>query len=719
MENTAICPLPIWKGMFFETCWIDVTSCLLLLFGMLAILTLWLRQVLRNKSSSSLLTRRPEEHQGLLAGDEAAGEESGSSQMSNVTAVAYAAPLQKYEAVTRSLAVFIMITYAIDGILDVYHVLHPAIPSATQSYLLTHFLAGLAFIITWILCLVFMLFSSAKDISQFLRSVGLFNCASSVHLERFWRMAFVLEGLRLGHWGASYSAVSKLDIAFLAIMCVRFVLLFSLVLFAFFYRASIYQMDMEARGVPHINSWTDTIGKIRKLIPFLWPQGWRLQLLVVACFFLLGLGRLVNVLVPLTYKYLVDDLIQASEDDSNTHPFVWLPLLGYTFFRFLQGGVGILSSLQYFLWIPVGQYTTREICVRMLEHLHSLSLQFHINSKTGELLRVMDRGTSSIGSLLSYLAFNILPVFVDIVVAVFFFSFKYDATIATIIFVTMILYIFFTIWITEWRTKFRREMNDLDAASRGRAVDSLLNFETVKYFGNESWEVEEYERAIRNYQVADWKSSSSLNLLNTAQNVVITLGLLSGLLICAKRVQDHQLSVGDFVGFITYLLQLYQPLNWFGTYYRVIQQNFVDMEKMLELFEKNQSIKDDPKATDLELKEGTVTFNSPTEALIQSTLNTVFSHRTRIVVAHRLSTVVDADQILVVRDGRIVEQGSHTELLARQQLYFQMWNRQVQEKQQQQFVQQFTAQGHPFALVNGMPRPPSGTVQSVTPHRKH
>jgi ABC-type transport system involved in Fe-S cluster assembly fused permease/ATPase subunit len=246
----------------------------------------------------------------------------------------------------------------------------------------------------------------------------------------------------------------------------------------------------------------------------------------------------------------------------------------------------------------------------MLEHLHSLSLQFHISSKTGEILRVMDRGTSSIGSLLSYLAFNILPVFVDIALAVLYFIFAFDAGIAVIVFITMILYIFFTIWITEWRTAFRRDMNDLDTASRGRAVDSLLNFETVKYFGNEAWEVKEYEKAILAFQVADWKSSASLNLLNTAQNVVITIGLLCGLLLCAKRVLEHKLTVGDFVAFITYLLQLYQPLNWFGTYYRVIQQNFIDMEKMLDLFEEGQAIVDAPDATEFHLSEGSIKFQN-------------------------------------------------------------------------------------------------------------
>jgi ABC-type multidrug transport system fused ATPase/permease subunit len=323
-----------------------------------------------------------------------------------------------------------------------------------------------------------------------------------------------------------------------------------------------YTCQLELGQRDNTSSWAEAYRKVKLLVPFLWPSERYLQFLVICCFILLALGRAINVLVPFTYKLLVEDLGNAERDKSGSYPFVWLPIFAYTIFRFLQGGVGFLSSLQYFLWIPVGQYTTREVSVRMLEHLHSLSLQFHITSKTGELLRVMDRGTSSIGSLLSYLAFNILPVLVDIGFAVIYFVWAFDATIALIVFFTMVLYIFFTIWITEWRTKFRREMNDLDSNARGRAVDSLLNFETVKYFGNESWEVQEYHDAIIRYQVADWKSSSSLNLLNTAQNLVITIGLVIGLLITAKRVYDHELTLGDFVSFVTYLLQLYQPLNW-------------------------------------------------------------------------------------------------------------------------------------------------------------
>jgi len=202
----------------------------------------------------------------------------------------------------------------------------------------------------------------------------------------------------------------------------------------------------------------------------------------------------------------------------------------------------------------------------MFAHLHALSLNFHLNRKTGEVLRVMDRGTASIVSLLSYILFNIVPVFVDIGVAVGYFVFAFGWAFALIVFVTMTLYIISTVYVTEWRTKFRREMIELDNNSRTRAVDSLLNFETVKYFNAEDWEVDQYDQTIRAFQQADWKSSASLNVLNTAQNAVITAGLLAGCLLAAKQVVDDQLTVGDFVLFLTYITQLYVPLNWFGMF---------------------------------------------------------------------------------------------------------------------------------------------------------
>ncbi|KAJ3043567.1 Homocysteine S-methyltransferase 1 [Rhizophlyctis rosea] len=482
-------------------------------------------------------------------------------------------------------------------------------------------------------------------------------------LKHFWTLALVLESVQMYQWviniadplygpgGSAHLLDQFIDLSHFVLFLARYLAIISLVICAIAHRISgtrrAGQTDEETGTLPRSSSsssmgaaWSDTFRKCRKLLPFLWPRPFKLQLLVFACFILLALGRAVNLAVPMQYGVVVDDLSGHPEDpnpDRRRPYFAYGAILLYVFFRFLQGGVGLLSSMQYFLWIPVGQYTTREVSVRMLEHLHSLSLQFHINRKTGEVLRVMDRGTASIGSLLSYLAFNILPVFVDIGIAVVYFIITFDWAIGLIVFFTMALYVVCTIWITEWRTKFRREMNDLDSASRARAVDSLLNFETVKYYNNEAWEVKNYDDAIRRYQKADWKSSSSLNVLNTAQNLVITIGLMAGLLLCGKRVADGDWTVGAFVSFLTYLLQLYQPLNWFGTYYRVIQQNFIDMEKMLDLFEEHQAVQDAPDAKELDIKDGQIVFD-----------NVNFAYDPRQTALHNISFEVPAGKTVAL-----------------------------------------------------------------------
>ncbi|KAJ3071745.1 Homocysteine S-methyltransferase 1 [Podochytrium sp. JEL0797] len=356
------------------------------------------------------------------------------------------------------------------------------------------------------------------------------------------------------------------------------------------------------------SSWKHTWTNMRRLFPFLFPKDLYLRSLVAVCLFLLLCGRVVNVIVPFQYKMLVDAISEVPEDAGPY--YAWGAVLTFCFLRYLQSGVGLISSLQSLAWIPVAQFNTREINVEMLRHLHSLSLQFHINRKTGEVLRVMDRGNNSVASLLSAIVFNIGPVFIDIGVAVVWFMYQFDILTGSIIFTTMALYIFTTVIITDWRTKYRREMNTLDSASRARAVDSLLNFETVKYYNNEAYEVDRFAKSIDAYQVANWKSSSSLAILNTAQNTIITVGLLAGCMVIVRRVVDKELTVGDFIMFITYVIQLYQPLNFFGTYYRAIQQNFIDMESMFELLNENPGVVDTPGAKTLECKDGQIEFEN-------------------------------------------------------------------------------------------------------------
>jgi len=353
----------------------------------------------------------------------------------------------------------------------------------------------------------------------------------------------------------------------------------------------------------------DFFVKMKKLLPFMWPKTSRkLQIFVGLCFLILIIGRIVNLLTPVQFGVVVEAL-QNVIDGGEKGP-VWKAIFIYTALKVLQGGAGLLQSIQSYLWFPINQYTTREISLEMFSHLHNLSLQFHINRKTGEVLRVMDRGTNSIVQLLSQILLSIFPTLLDIAIAVIFFAFNFTFSFGLIVFTTMAVYIYVTIAITEWRTKFRRAMIEADNDVRTKAVDSLLNFETVKYYGAEGFELDRYRDAVANYQKADWKTLSSLTILNLTQSIVITLGLLAGNLLCAYEVTRGRMSLKEFITFNTYIMQLYTPLNFFGTYYRMIQQNFVDMEKMLALLDQEQTVKDLPNAKDLTVTDGHVVFEN-------------------------------------------------------------------------------------------------------------
>ncbi|KAK2108441.1 ATP-binding cassette sub- B member 6, mitochondrial [Saguinus oedipus] len=330
----------------------------------------------------------------------------------------------------------------------------------------------------------------------------------------------------------------------------------------------VWEKALHVRSTAQQSTWQDFGRKLRLLSGYLWPRGSpALQLVVLICLGLMGLERALNVLVPIFYRNIVNLLTEKAPWSS----LAWT-VTSYVFLKFLQGGgtgsTGFVSNLRTFLWIRVQQFTSQQVELRIFSHLHELSLRWHLGRRTGEVLRIADRGTSSVTGLLSYLVFNIIPTLADIIIGIIYFSMFFNAWFGLIVFLCMSLYLALTIVVTEWRTKFRRAMNTQENAARARAVDSLLNFETVKYYNAEGYEVERYREAIIKFQGLEWKSSASLVLLNQTQNLVIGLGLLAGSLLCAYFVSEQKLQVGDFVLFGTYIIQLYMPLNWFGTYYR-------------------------------------------------------------------------------------------------------------------------------------------------------
>ncbi|KAJ1569799.1 Homocysteine S-methyltransferase 1, partial [Nowakowskiella sp. JEL0078] len=412
----------------------------------------------------------------------------------------------------------------------------------------------------------------------------------------------------------------------------KFVIVFLVVVFSLVFkgfqrtRSTVDLETSNSNAGPERSSWLTTIERLQKLFPFIWPDTWSLRFLVFTCIGLLLIGRVVNWAVPHQYQVVVDSLIPSNSNGKikvlmqDKLTLAWGAILLFVFLRFLQGGVGLVSTISNLFWIPVAQFTTRKISVQMMRHLHGLSLQFHLTRKTGEVLRVMDRGVSSIGSLLSYILFNIIPVIADIAVAVVIFFISFDIWLSMIVFTTMILYIVATIAITEWRTKFRKDMINLDNKARTRSVDSLLNFETVKYYNAEEWEVQQYDLAIQEYMKADWVSSASMNLLNTVQNGIISIGMLAGSIMCAKRVVDEELSVGQL-----------------GSYYRAIQQNFIDMEQMLDLFKVSKGVEDKPDAMPLTIQGGTVEFE-----------NVCFSYDSRKTTLENISFKVPAGKTVAL-----------------------------------------------------------------------
>ncbi|KAF7231906.1 hypothetical protein EG68_08758 [Paragonimus skrjabini miyazakii] len=292
----------------------------------------------------------------------------------------------------------------------------------------------------------------------------------------------------------------------------------------------------------------------------------------------------------------------------------WDYVLQFIAIRFLQGlgsfGGGFINTVRSQLWINVDQFSTRELSVMLFAHLHGLSLQWHLSRKTGEMLRIMDRGTASISNVLSYMLFNIVPTVVDILIGVVYFVVMFNIWYGVLVFITMAVYVVATVLVTEWRAKIRRKMNLLDNQKNTKAVDALLNFETVKYFNAEQFEVNRFKDAFHEYQSAEWWTTTTLNFLNTVQCVTIVLGLMVGTLLCAMDVVEGRLTVGDFVLFYAYMIQLYSPLSLFGTYYRLLQTSVVDMENMFELLDQQPDVQDVDDAPDLQVTGSEIEFRN-------------------------------------------------------------------------------------------------------------
>ncbi|MGE5504939.1 MAG: ABCB family ABC transporter ATP-binding protein/permease [Actinomycetota bacterium] len=376
---------------------------------------------------------------------------------------------------------------------------------------------------------------------------------------------------------------------------------------------------------------------IRGLLPFLWPAGQtELRVRVVVAMLLLAAAKGINVIVPLFYKHAVDAL-NAGHGAPVAVP-VAVPVGLLLAYGLARVGSTTFAELRDVVFVKVAQRAIRSMGLRVFRHLHRLSLRFHLDRQTGGISRAVERGTKGTEFLLNFMLFNILPTLLEIALVTGVLWSLYDVWYAAITFTTIAVYIGFTLGVTEWRTKYRRAMNDSDAVASTKAIDSLLNFETVKYFGNEDHEAGRYDTALAQYEFAATKSKVTLGMLNIGQGAVIAAGLTAIMIKAGHGVADGTMTVGDFVLVNSYLVQLYMPLNFLGFVYREIKQSLTDMESMFRLLAVHAEVTDAPHARPLAPDGGEVRFDdvrfgyTPEREILKGVSFTVAPGRTVAIV---------------------------------------------------------------------------------------
>lgn len=347
---------------------------------------------------------------------------------------------------------------------------------------------------------------------------------------------------------------------------------------------------------------------LKSLLPYLWPAGrmdlkWRVIVAMLSLLF----AKSVNVSVPFFMKGAIDKLSLVVQGET-----VYISAaIGLTVaYAAARIGQQLFSEFRDFIFARVTQFTQRQIGLRTFEHLHSLSLAFHLDRQTGGLSRVIERGTRGIQTVLQFMLFNILPTIVEVVIVSVVLYFTFGWQFALITMGTIGIYVWYTIAITNWRVKFRKEMMQKDTEANTKAIDSLLNFETVKYFGNETHEHKRFDRALEGYEAAAIQSQTSLSILNCGQGFIIAVGLVAVMVLAAQGVVAKTMTIGDFVAINTFLIQLYLPLNILGFAYRETTQSLVEMDKMFELLSVERDIKDLPGAKKLQLTSGGIEFKN-------------------------------------------------------------------------------------------------------------
>jgi ABC-type transport system involved in Fe-S cluster assembly fused permease/ATPase subunit len=334
---------------------------------------------------------------------------------------------------------------------------------------------------------------------------------------------------------------------------------------------------------------------LKRLFPYLWDYKWRV---LAALAFMVG-AKVANVGVPLLLKNLVDAMSFKPGDVQVVLVVPAALLVGYGLLRL---STSLFTELRELVFAKATEGAARRISLEVFRHLHALSLRFHLERQTGGMTRDIERGTRGVHSLISYSLYSIIPTLIEVALVLTLLAVKFDVWFAGITIIALVFYITFTVTVTEWRTKFRKEMNELDSSAHSRAIDSLLNYETVKYFNNEDFEAKRYDENLLRYRRAAVKSQTTLSLLNTGQQLIIAAGLVAMLWRATQGVVDGRMTLGDLVMVNAFMIQLYIPLGFLGVLYREIKQSLTDLSKMFTLMEKEREIADEPGAPALVLQ---------------------------------------------------------------------------------------------------------------------
>ena len=352
-------------------------------------------------------------------------------------------------------------------------------------------------------------------------------------------------------------------------------------------------------GTPRSDSAT-----LKRLFPYLWQYKWRVM---AALLFMVG-AKLANVGVPLLLKELIDTMSFKPNDPTAV---LVVPVSLLLVYGVLRLSASAFTELRELVFAKATQGAARQIALETFQHLHGLSLRFHLERQTGGMTRDIERGVRGIESLISYSLYSIVPTLIEVALVLSILAVKFDVWFAGITLLALAIYIVFTVSVTEWRTHFRRQANEFDSAAHTKAVDSLLNYETVKYFSNEGFEAKRYDTSLDQLRRARLKSQTSLSLLNTGQQLIIAIALVTMLWRATVGVVEGRMTLGDLVMINAFMIQLYIPLNFLGVLYREIKQSLTDLDRIFSLLEKEREVADDPGAPDLQVSgPPTVRFES-------------------------------------------------------------------------------------------------------------